>query len=368
MLEIALEPGGGAGVGAHGDGDAGVRQGLQVLLGHFELRLVGLRAAAVPDALLIGRVLEGGDDLGVRLLQEERIVEPLGPRFVDVGRDLAHQGRTVADPALAQLGDQLVVDLGIAHAVRQQVGAGREEALGVVEIVEMRGQPQAPFVRGVDDRLVRLGGHLGARPQVVVDADLHDVGAELDGRVGLFLRLFRRRAGGDVPRDEQARVVQAGIRPLPVPDRDAGGTVAAEAEDGGDAVTRVETELMLDVLLRVEGGIRLEAAHVVHVSVGVDEARHEGSAADVDLLGVRRHLDGVAGPDRLDAAVANHQHAVLDGRGPRAVDDPGAHERLQPRRHLDLRFRAAASDGGHDSQPQQDRKTSGVHTRFSSRK
>ena len=207
--------------------------------------------------------------------------------------------------------------------------------------------------------LIRLRGHLRAPPEVVVDADLHDVGPERDRRVGLLDRLFGGGAGGDVPREEEARLVDVGVRPLPVAHRHARGAVAAEAEHSGDAVARVEAELRLDVLLGVERSIRLEAAHVVHVPVRVDEARHDGPAADVDLLGVGRHLDRVGRPHRLDAAVAHHQHAVLDRVGARAVDDARAHERLQARRGLDLRL--AAGGDGHDSQSQQDGKTLRVH-------
>ena len=49
-------------------------------------------------------------------------------------------------------GNELVVDVLVAHAVRERVDAGADQPLGVLEIEDVRGDPQAALVRLVDDR------------------------------------------------------------------------------------------------------------------------------------------------------------------------------------------------------------------------
>ncbi len=91
----------------------------------------------------------------------------------------------------------------------------------------------------------------------------------------------------------------------------------------------VESQLALDVLLGI--GHLFEPSHVVDVSVSVDQTRHDGASGDVDPLGIGWDVDRVTGADRLDPAVAHHQHAVVDRRVAGAIDDQRPDERLQPR-------------------------------------
>ena len=346
VLEVALEAGGGAGVGPHRNPHPGVVERLDVAHRGRELRLVGLRAAAVADALLPLRSLQRGDHLRIGVPQEERIVEPLRPLLVDVGRDLAHQGRADADAAVGQQVDQFLVDVEVADAVGDEVGAGLQQPLGVVEVVEVRGQLQAALVGRVDDRPVDFRRHLLGGAEVVVDPDLDEVDVHVGRRVHPLRRLLGGVGDDDRTGHAQPRVGQAGT--LAVAHRDALGAVAAETGDGGHAVARVERELARHVLLCIEGRVGLQPANVVDVPVRVDQPRRHRPAGQIHRRGVLGRGDFAARPDRLDDAVPHHDRAALDGA---AVPDDQARagEGGQSRRRLDrLRRAAAGRRGGQD--------------------
>ena len=214
-------------------------------------------------------------------------------------------------------------------------------------------------MRGIDDGLVGLRGHLGARAQIVVDSDLDDVGPALGDLVHLLDRLFWRRARHNVARHIDSSQVQVrGL--LAVSHRHRLGSVAAQAEHCGNAVARIQSELALDLCLGVVD--RVESLKIVDMPVGVDHARHDGPAADVDLLGVGRYGYAVAGAHGLDPAIAYDQHPVLDRGRAGPVDDACADERLQTRCHFNrcgLRF--ATTSHRHGGQPEQNGEWSHLH-------
>ena len=201
-------------------------------------------------------------------------------------------------------------------------------------------------MRRVDDRLVDLGGHLPGGAEVVVDADLDEVDVHVGRRVHPLGRLLRRVGDDDRTGDADARVLQVGT--LAVAHGDGFRSVAAEAGDRGDAVARIQRELVHHVLFGVEGGVGLEPAHVVDVPVGVDQPRGHRLAAKIHRGGVFGHRDRVARSDRLDHAVPDHDRTALDGLAV-ADDQARAGEGGQPRRRLDL-LRLAAARGGSGEQ------------------
>ena len=94
-----------------------------------------------------------------------------------------------------------------------------------------------------------------ARAEVVVDPDLDEVDVHVGRRVHPLGGLFRGVGDDDRAGDADAGVVQ--IRTLAVAHGDGLGSVAAEADDRGDAVARVQRELVHHVLLGVEGRVGL---------------------------------------------------------------------------------------------------------------
>ena len=118
---------------------------------------------------------------------------------------------------------------------------------------------------------------------------------------------------------EQARVRETGVVVVGIPYAHAGLRAPAQAVHRGDAVGRVQPQLVADGLV---GGLALKpAGRAPHVAVGVDESGHHVPAAQVDLLGTVRDLHAAGRTHRLDAPVPHHHRRVLDRVAPEAVDE-----------------------------------------------
>jgi hypothetical protein len=79
----------------------------------------------------------------------------------------------------------------------------------------------------------------------------------------------------------------------------------------------------------VEAPAMLQRVAVVgHVVVAIDQAGEHRFSGDIDDFGVGRPVALVAGGDRLDAVVAQHDRRALDRRRAGAVDQPAALEDL----------------------------------------
>ena len=70
---------------------------------------------------------------------------------------------------------ELVVDVAVAHAVREGVDAGLQQPLRVLEREDVRGDAELVLVRFVDDGAVELGRQLLELAVAIVDPDLDDV-------------------------------------------------------------------------------------------------------------------------------------------------------------------------------------------------
>ena len=94
-------------------------------------------------------------------------------------------------------GHQFVVDVLVANAVREGVDPGTHEPLRVLEIEDVRGDPQPALVRLVDDGAIEFRRQLLVLAVPVVDPDLDDVDLvrrELLHRLAAF-RLGRNPIG-----------------------------------------------------------------------------------------------------------------------------------------------------------------------------
>ena len=190
VLEVALEATGRAGVGAESDGKAGVGYALEIPLCHPERLFVTLCGRAVPNSLLASRISSCPRTGWVGVLQEERVVEEVGSVLVDVGGHLSRQRRRVAGAAVAQELDELVVHVEVPHGVGDEVRSRPEQGLGILQVEEMRRQPQPESMGPLDDGAEHVGGHLAGRAQVVVDSDLHPIHAGLGVGVHHLQRPF----------------------------------------------------------------------------------------------------------------------------------------------------------------------------------
>ncbi len=299
-----------------------ILQRLEIGLGDLEGGLVSGRGRRAVRCLILRR-LQAGHRIEIGFAPEEGIIEKGRARLVHERRNIAHQGRAQTGVPRLELLDERRIDRHVAYAVSNEVAACGEHVLGVLQIEDVRRDLQAQLVRLVDGGAKRVGGHLRSRAQVVVDANLHEVGTHGLDRIhrGARRRGIRSRDNGssnEEPRDPDRLLVS---------NLDADGTVAAQAEHRGDAVARVDGELMSDVLGRIELGTRLESPHVADVPVRVDHPRHDRLARNVDAGRAGRNLDAGGGTDGGDLAVQDDHHAIGDRGGARAVDDARAHER-----------------------------------------
>src|SRR6185436_21094260 len=105
-----------------------------VAAGDRQLLFVALRALVGARLFLKRRILALIDLLRVGVLYEQRVRKKRRRRFVDVGRDFTHQRRAETDVSRLEKRDDFRADVGVAHAVGDEVGAGVENAFGVFEI------------------------------------------------------------------------------------------------------------------------------------------------------------------------------------------------------------------------------------------
>ena len=205
--------------------------------------------------------------------------------------------------------------------MRDEVGAGVEHALGVIEIEEMDRDAQPLRVRLLDDRAIDVRRHLG-RPRIV-DADLDDVDfhrrVAVDERARLFGRLgIEHRTG-----DEQPRAIERG-RALIIADSESRRLIVPEREHRRHAVRGVCVEVAKDV----RGGIVAlrQRFGVADMAVRVDEARNHRLAGERDALRAAGNRHARGRTDRRDPAVVDENRRVVDRRTIGSVDHAGADE------------------------------------------
>ena len=132
---------------------------------------------------------------------------------------------------------------------------------------------------------------------------------------------------------------------LRVPHAHARFRVSPEAVDGGDAVERVERELIAN------GGLRFRAAQppccAPNVTVRVDEAWDDASSSQVDPLGSRRDVDFRGWPHSRDAALTDEDHGVVDRCATGSVDE------APPPTNATMSVPAGAPAGPTTSEPQE---------------
>ena len=201
------------------------------------------------------------------------------------------------------------------------VDTGPEEGFRVVEIEDVRGDPQLAAVRLVDDGSIHVGRHLRGRAEVVVHADLDDVrlvrgdvGDPLTGFVG-------RLAGNHLSGQKQAGPVE-GRRVLRIARLEGWRLLAAEAPERGDAVAREHAKLAQGVLARVGAG--RGALHVGDVHMGGDEPRQHDFAVEARRRCAGRDLSATCGAEGIHPAIPHDHQGVVDRLAASRVDHPHA--------------------------------------------
>ena len=153
----------------------------------------------------------------------------VGLALVDERRDLAHQRRTDADVPRLEQANHLVVHRLVADAVRDEVDAGAEQRLRVVEIEDVRRDAQPVLVRLIDH-----GRRTTSSGIFVVVPRLSSTRILMRSGFIAATRSTSLRAASAVGRvdhrtgDEEPRAVERGRR-LRVAQLETGLAVAAEA-------------------------------------------------------------------------------------------------------------------------------------------
>ena len=290
MLGPAVPGAGDAGVAAERDGDARLVE-LAEALAHL---LVG--APHEGDVLRVA----GGVARAVLLHEARR--NGLTEERKEVGRSLGQAGTTGAadvcrheDIAPLHLCDEPVVHHLVAHQVHQAVDAGVDQAVRVLQVVDVRQRQHPVLVRFLDDRAINLRGELLHAPEAVVHPDLHRVGlhcrqlphalapflggGDREGRVG-----DGRNAGPAI----RSRHPAAGRKQARRASRLLGSHlerqrahVGARAQHGRQAVEGIALQVLDDVVVAVDLGTEGHAVEEADVHVSADHRGHHRLAGEV---------------------------------------------------------------------------------------
>ena len=233
--------------------------------------------------------------------------------------------------------------------MRDEVDAGTEERLRVVEVEDVGRDAQAVLVRLIDHGRRRLERHLGRRAEVVVDANLDEIRFHRGDAIDFLARGLGRGRVDHRAGDKEARAIERGRR-LRVAKLEPGLSVAPEAHDRRDPVARVAAELIEQVGLGVELRARLQPARVADVAVRVDHPRHHRPAGEIDDRVAGMNLNGAI-PNRRDAPVAAHADVTARRDDPAvAIDDPRVVEPDRAHRAGRCLLARRASRRGHEQQ------------------
>ena len=229
---------------------------------------------------------------------------------------------------------QLVVDVPVAHAVGERVESGADQTLRVLELEDVRGDPEPALVGLVDDGAVDLGGELLVLAVPRVDPDLDDV--DLAGRE-LLDRLPAFRVARDPVRHRRAP--RLGHRdPAPGAEKPGGAGHGLLAQIEHLVAVRAETQRGADAVV----GAQLQVPHDriprrAEMRMGVDQHRHHGLPGQGHARGASRHANVRGRAGLRDPRAIDDQRRVLD-HAPVAHDQPAALERgdgLRGRRSLE---------------------------------
>ena len=100
-----------------------------------------------------------------------------------------------------------------------EIGPRLEESLGILEVEKVRSDFEPLRVGGLDDGGEKLGGHLRARAEVVVDANFDEVDAHGCVRLHGGLDLWNSLACHDRARNRNSGAIEARIFGIPETDR-----------------------------------------------------------------------------------------------------------------------------------------------------
>jgi hypothetical protein len=335
-----------AAVGAEPDPHAGVGETLQIGQIHRQRIPGGLRLGARARLALPRRIVEPGLQIGGQRRPDERGLRPGRGVRIDERRLVEGECRDVPRVLRLEQRDQVGIDGLVAHAVGQHIHTGLGDRTRILQVVDMRRDPQAEPVRLVDHRLVDRRLHLGRHgPAEIVEPEFHHVGAaplhRADGLAALFgiggtEELIRAHADHRLGR-APVRYADAAIDPEQVgagdPARMRLGAdlrhdraVEPERHDRGDAPVGIGLELGEDVLARVVPGADIDALDDADMGVVGDQPRHDRAAAHLPDLGIGRDRDRGARSCRDDAVAVDDHHGVLDRLGRSTVDQPDSRE------------------------------------------
>ena len=276
----------------------------------------------------------GGQDRRWRM-DHQRIFPDIGCLApIGVAREPAiadHQGRRVVGVGLAEhLHDIVVEDFQRDIVLERRIAVGDQRHVHAEQRAAL-GHHQHILLTGSLDHLLAL---FAARLVVILDAvaalgleapdmgervvEIVDLGIDI-GRLGTIDNL---PGGEDAGSEDQPGALHlAGDENLA---RAAGGIV-----DGGRSERQILNQR--PVLLRHQF-IRTFRT----VGMGVDQARHDGLAGDIDGFRSGGDADLPGGTDRKDTVVLDDDHAIVDNAavGFRHGDDPRAGERDSARGFL----------------------------------
>jgi hypothetical protein len=167
-----------AGVRSKADLDAGIVQELQILRVDLQRLLIDAQLRLIVEhARAPRRIGELRHERGLERVAQEGLRDQLGSLREQIGCFIEAECRHIPRAVRTQRSDETIIDDPVAHAVCQDIDAGLDQRLGVVEIEHMRRDPQFLLVRLVDHRLLHARVHLHRHRAVkVVDPDLDQIG------------------------------------------------------------------------------------------------------------------------------------------------------------------------------------------------
>ena len=265
-------------------------------------QVAGLNSECFLNVRIVaGRLQLGNFLLGVGAGQPAQIGGDTAGRHVRNEHRIEH---------LAEQRHEFIIDILIANAMGKDVHIGAKQALGIIEIEDVRRNADAVLVRFIDGGTIQFRSELLVLSVAVIDPELDQVDTagrlRPNGFPGFLLRV-------DPMDDASPRLRPGDAQPRGTEPRGAGNFLVANRQrflgvvrTHADGSAHAEPGALAQV-------VDERVAARVHVHVGIHDHRHDGHAAEIHARGAFRRSDFTGSAHRHENASVDDDRRIVNG-------------------------------------------------------